>query len=329
MKFITQRMQSLAVGLLFALIAGLLVGCGSSDNVDDLGFSSDKDIIDFVFTSSDNPQLASDIVAAISMIESDNVIELLVPADADVTDLVPTITHTGSAIDPASGTAQDFTDTVTYTVTAEDESTQTYWVYVVKPSVLVVAYDNTAGNAMASTLNSLGVTQTVVTDPAFRDLALEDLFEYSAVFYAGLAPTESLPYLVAYLDAGGLLYISDNDLGFFRGTTNFYNVYLQATYHVDDGGERLEGESIMFGLNLDIPGDPWPDGFVVGDEGTRIFKYANSTYAGGVAVDRRGYRAIYTAFDFNYIITTESQASLVSSILNFLLGFSSGNATPS
>jgi len=47
-----------------------------------------------------------------------------------VTALVPSITHTGESISPASGVAQDFTNPVAYTVTAADASTQTYTVTV-------------------------------------------------------------------------------------------------------------------------------------------------------------------------------------------------------
>ncbi len=57
-------------------------------------------------------------------------IELVVPYGTNVTALIPTITHTGVGISPASDTAQDFSSPVVYTVTAADTSTQVYTVTV-------------------------------------------------------------------------------------------------------------------------------------------------------------------------------------------------------
>ena len=112
---------------------------------------------------------------------------------------------------------------------------------------------------------------------------------------------------MAYLDAGGSLYISDNDLGYWCNNGTFYQTYFQSTYHVDDGGTVLNGENIMAGLTLDISSDPFPDDFTVGAEGSRIFKYSSSDCAGGVLVDRAGYKAIYTAFDFEYIASAADE----------------------
>lgn len=55
-----------------------------------------------------------------------------VPAETDVTQLVPTIeVSEGATVDPASGVAQDFTHPVNYTVTAQNGTTAVYTVTVV------------------------------------------------------------------------------------------------------------------------------------------------------------------------------------------------------
>ena len=60
-------------------------------------------------------------------------IELLVPSNTDLTELVPTIEVSASAtVYPESGIARDFSSTVYYTVTAENGSTARYYVYVTK-----------------------------------------------------------------------------------------------------------------------------------------------------------------------------------------------------
>ncbi len=62
--------------------------------------------------------------------ETNKTVSLIVPYGTDVTNLVPTITHTGSSVSPNSGVAQDFTSLVTYQVTAADGTTQDYAVTV-------------------------------------------------------------------------------------------------------------------------------------------------------------------------------------------------------
>ena len=83
--------------------------------------SSSKAITAFYFAS-------LDVAAAIN--QTAHTIAATVPYGTAVTSLVPTITHTGASVSPASGAAQDFTGQVTYTVTAQDDSTQDYKVTV-------------------------------------------------------------------------------------------------------------------------------------------------------------------------------------------------------
>jgi len=62
--------------------------------------------------------------------EAKHTIAVTVPYGTSVTALVPTITHTGASIDPASGAANNFTTPQTYTVTAANASIQAYTVTV-------------------------------------------------------------------------------------------------------------------------------------------------------------------------------------------------------
>lgn len=60
-------------------------------------------------------------------------ITLLIPGGTDITALVPTITHTGASLSPASGEACDFTQPVDYAVTDSFGVSQTYTVTVNRP----------------------------------------------------------------------------------------------------------------------------------------------------------------------------------------------------
>jgi hypothetical protein len=62
--------------------------------------------------------------------EANHTIKVIVPIGTNLTNLTPTITHTGASIAPASETPQDFTNPFIYTVTARDATTQTYTVAV-------------------------------------------------------------------------------------------------------------------------------------------------------------------------------------------------------
>lgn len=59
-------------------------------------------------------------------------VDFVLPAETDVTQLVPTIVVSeGATVEPASGVAQDFTNPVIYTVTAQNGTTAVYTVTVV------------------------------------------------------------------------------------------------------------------------------------------------------------------------------------------------------
>jgi len=68
---------------------------------------------------------------AVSATITDTLVNAVVPANTDLTSLVPNIEISDLAsVDPASGIAQDFTSPITYTVTAENGEEQIYFVKV-------------------------------------------------------------------------------------------------------------------------------------------------------------------------------------------------------
>ena len=92
-----------------------------------------KNITSFKFSA-----LASEIIGIIN--QNAQTVELTVPSGTDVTNIVPTITHTGDSINPPSGIANDFSSPQTYTVTAKNGSTKSYTVSV-SIATTVTAYD--------------------------------------------------------------------------------------------------------------------------------------------------------------------------------------------
>ena len=115
--------------------------------------------------------------------------------------------------------------------------------------------------------------------------------------------------LTEYLDNGGNLYLSGQDLGWDlnenpgdSSQTAFFNNYLHADWGGDDAGvssaQGIPGDPISDGLSFDIyqPGYPssnqYPDYFYPHDDAELIFKYSNELNMG---LSYKGeYRLVYT-----------------------------------
>ena len=84
---------------------------------------NEKNILSFRFDALDDSGVIDQIARTISFV---------LPAETDVTQLVPTIeVSEGATVEPASGVAQDFSNPVSYTVTALNGTTAVYSVTVV------------------------------------------------------------------------------------------------------------------------------------------------------------------------------------------------------
>ena len=84
---------------------------------------NEKSILSFRFDALDEDGVIDEVARKI---------DFVLPAETDVTQLVPTIeVSEGATVEPASGVAQDFTNPVTYTVTAQNGTTAVYTVTVV------------------------------------------------------------------------------------------------------------------------------------------------------------------------------------------------------
>ena len=115
--------------------------------------------------------------------------------------------------------------------------------------------------------------------------------------------------LIEYLDNGGNLYLSGQDLGWDlnenpgdSSQTTFFLNYLHADWGGDDANVSsvvgMPGNPISDGLNFDIyqPGYPsanqYPDYFTPHDDATLIFSYSNGLHMG---LSYKGnYRVVYT-----------------------------------
>ena len=96
-----------------------------------------------------------------------NTVALTVPYGTDLTDLTPTITITGSSVNPISGVSHNFSTPQTYTVTAADSTTKDYTVTVT--AALNPAKDIT-GFTILGIDGTIGANTVALTVPYGTDL---------------------------------------------------------------------------------------------------------------------------------------------------------------
>jgi len=134
--------------------------------------------------------------------------------------------------------------------------------------------------------------------------------------------------LAAYLDAGGSLFLSGQDLGYNIQDADFYRDYLQVEYVKDCTGinalEGVPGDPISDGMTLGISdGDGadsqyWPSEISpITDNATGIFYYKDDGCA-AVRVDTGTYRVVYFAFGFEAINSTSDRNEIMRRVVSHL-----------
>jgi hypothetical protein len=134
--------------------------------------------------------------------------------------------------------------------------------------------------------------------------------------------------LAAYLDAGGSLFLSGQDLGYNIQGTDFYRDYLQVEYVKDCTGiyllEGVSGDPISDGMDIGISdGDGadsqyWPSEISpITDSATGIFYYKDDGCA-AVRVDTGTYRVVYFAFGFEAINSSSDRNEIMRRVVSEL-----------
>jgi hypothetical protein len=209
------------------------------------------------------------------------------------------------------------------------------------PCLLVVDddYDN-AGNShddqvfYTATLETMGVGYDLWAVPDDADgPPLEILSRYQGVIWlTGRDWDRTLTWadqgaLAAYLDGGGRLFLSGQDVGWDvarNGEPPFYRDHLHADYLRDDSGYReLTGADFLSGIAVTIEGGDGADNQkypsdvgVVGD-GAGVFRYPDGDWAASAYADD-SHRAVYFAFGFEGINNAADRRAVMQRVLNYL-----------
>jgi len=133
--------------------------------------------------------------------------------------------------------------------------------------------------------------------------------------------------LTAYLEGGGRLFVSGQDVGWDVarfGEPPFYRDYLHADYLKDDSGYRqLAGTSFLGGVNVAIQGGDgannqrYPSDIGVTGDGVGLLRYPDGDW-GATAYADGTYRMVYLAFGFEGISSAAGRRTVMDGILVYL-----------
>jgi PKD repeat protein len=203
------------------------------------------------------------------------------------------------------------------------------------PCTLLVDDDEGAGYEQyyEEALTARGEEYALWTVADAGSPASHDLAQYGRViWFTGDDDSNTLTAgdrsaLAAYLDGGGRLFVSGQNIGSDIGADPFYADYLHATYQSDNtDSDSLTGLDFLSGIdpvirggdgadNQDSPSDvtPTADAFAVLD-------YADPHLYGGVAYEDYTYRLVYFSFGFEAIDDEVDRTEVMSRTLAWLGG---------
>ncbi|MBN1135062.1 MAG: S8 family serine peptidase, partial [Anaerolineae bacterium] len=204
----------------------------------------------------------------------------------------------------------------------------------VQPILLV---DDDAGSTyqayFTAALNSLGRsydTWTVYTQgsPSAATLQAHQIVIWlTGSDYSTTLTSTDESNLTTYLNGGGKLFITGQDIGYDIRTDAFYGSYLHASYVADDTNvTTLTGYDILSGVNIAISGGDgannqnYPSAIGLGTGAVGLYDYDGTTYTWGALRWEGAYRVVYFAFGFEAISTAATRASVMSNVLSWLEG---------
>jgi hypothetical protein len=197
-------------------------------------------------------------------------------------------------------------------------TTDTVEIMIGRPDIIFV--DNDGGeeygnieNYFSAAIESLGIKYDMVSDSAIE---MQFLDEYQViVWFTGslsdsTVTSESQALLSSYLDGGGNLFITGQDIGQDIGGTTFYTDYLHSIFVTDDvnyyGIIGVTGDPIGDGLTLTITGgggannQTSPSAISKTSDAESVFVYPGALGPCGVRYGGT-YKTVYFSFGFEAI----------------------------
>ncbi len=145
--------------------------------------------------------------------------------------------------------------------------------------------------------------------------------------YSTTLTSTDIANLTTYLNGGGKLFITGQDIGYDIGTDPFFGNYLHATYVADDTNvTTLTGADIMAGVDITITGGDgasnqnYPSAIGLGSGAVGLYDYTGTTYTWGALRWEGGHRVVYFAFGFEAISAAATRTTVMGNVLTWLEG---------
>ena len=213
-------------------------------------------------------------------------------------------------------------------------TTDTFEIMIGRPAIIFV--DNDGGDAygnvedfFSSAIESLGIVYDMVTDSSVEMQYLDDyqvVVWFTGALNTNTVPTNAQTLLENFLDGGGKLFITGQDIGHDIGSSSFYTNYLHAIFKTDNanywGIIGVSNDPIGNGLALTITGGSGannqssPSAISKKSESDSCFVYPGSI--GVSAVRYSGtYKTVYFSFGFEAINDESKRIEVLRRILEW------------
>ncbi len=249
----------------------------------------------------------------------------------------PTSTPTNT---PTTGPTATPTNTPTITPTATPVTPTATPV----PGGILLVDDDTGASYQtyfATALTTLGRGYDTWTVASAGSPSVATLQAYPIVIwltgddYSSTLSSTDETNLAAYLDAGGRLFITGQDIGYDINGDTFFSNYLHASYVADDTNvTTLTGADIMAGTDITITGGDgasnqnYPSAIGLGAGAVGLYDYTGTTYTWGGLRYAGAYRLVYFSFGLEGISAAATRATVMGNVLTWLESGVAPTATP-
>ncbi len=261
-------------------------------------------------------------------------------------------TTTAPTSTPTTGPTATSTNTPTTgpTATPTTAPTSTPTATPVTPTVTpvpggILLVDDDAGASyqtyFAAALTTLGRSYDTWTVASSGSPSAATLQSYPIVIwltgddYSTTLSSTDETNLAAYLDAGGKLFITGQDIGYDISGDTFFSNYMHASYVADDTNvTTLTGADIMAGVDITITGGDgasnqnYPSAIGLGAGAVGLYDYTGTTYTWGGLRYAGAYRVVYFSFGFEGISAAATRATVMGNVLAWLESGVTPTATP-
>ena len=209
--------------------------------------------------------------------------------------------------------------------------------FELEPFACTLLVDDDTGDTYetyyAGALDAAGVDYELWSVASSGSPTASDLSDFDRVIWftgddsSTTLTTDEQAALTAYLNGGGKLFVSGQDIGYDIGATAFYTNYLHAIYDSDDTNNyTLTGLDYLSGVDLTISGgdgagnQSWPSDISPTGGASAVLDYPSPHLYGGVAYQNSTYGVVYFSFGFEAINNQADRTDVMSRTLAWLGG---------